>query len=1115
MSTLLEEINILVIEDNPGDFVLIQEYLHEEAERPEITHVSTFADAQEILKGSDVFDVILLDLTLPDASGESLVNDLVELSGEVPVIVLTGYENKEFGLKTLSLGIADYLLKDELNPFLLSKSISYNIERNRINRSLRESEKQYRDLFDLSPLPKWVYDVETLEFLDVNKQAIDHYGYSRDEFLSMTIKDICLQEDVPLLEQTLEDSLNTQKFYEGGIHRHQKNNGDIIQVDITSKMISYDNRQAKMVVANDITERLKTEKKLALSEKRFKSLVQEGSDLIAILDEEANYKYVAPSSKSVLGIADEEFVGTNALDYIHPDDKDRVASVIDSLGNEAGTEIKPFRFRDGDGNWRWIETTITNMLDNPAVEGLVANSRDVTESIKREQKLQESLDLYEYVTKATDDVVFDWDIVDDVLEWDDSFYEKFIYDIEKGEYTIDYWAQNVHPGDLDETKKSLNCVLNDPEKTKWEQEYRFEKKDGAYATVFERGFIIRDGDGNAVRMIGSLQDITERKEYEQKLEELALVASKTTDIIFMTDPNEQITWANNAFEQVLGYQFEEVVGKAPGNILIGPDNNQQKMNRISKAFKKRRPLQEVVLNYSKNGEKYWFDLTLDPIFDNKGDCEGFIGIQKDVTDQVERQKELRKSVERYEIVSKATSDTIWDLNLKTDINRYNSNIYDMFGYEKQEVENPVEWWRDKIHPEDRDIIITQMEHAIEANFDRFQMEYRFKCADGSYKYIFDRAFIVNDADGNPVRMIGAMQDVTQQREEQKWLKLFQSAIANTKESVAIIEGEPTELPGRQIIYVNQAFCEMTGYTMEEAKGETLQILNGSKTSQEKRNKLRDAMEQWEMCETEFINYRKDGEEFWIRVSMTPVEGANNSCFWVCIGRDITEEKQQENALRKSLEEKETLLLEIHHRVKNNLAVVSGMMQLQAFEEENIEFKQKLFDGVTRIQTMGNIHELLYQSESFTELAFHENLKKLTHQIIDTFSSNFSLETKFDLNEVNLNINQAIPCSLIANEVITNVLKHAFDDREKGQLMVSISEEDGMVYLSIKDDGQGFPPDFENLEETKSLGIKLIDTLSNQLEADYNYSSLGKGVGAEFTLEFKKAKVKGVGSAHLI
>jgi len=180
MSTLLEEINILVIEDNPGDFVLIQEYLHEEAERPEITHVSTFADAQEILKGSDVFDVILLDLTLPDASGESLVNDLVELSGEVPVIVLTGYENKEFGLKTLSLGIADYLLKDELNPFLLSKSISYNIERNRINRSLRESEKQYRALFDLSPLPKWVYDVETLEFLDVHKPAIDHYGYSRD-----------------------------------------------------------------------------------------------------------------------------------------------------------------------------------------------------------------------------------------------------------------------------------------------------------------------------------------------------------------------------------------------------------------------------------------------------------------------------------------------------------------------------------------------------------------------------------------------------------------------------------------------------------------------------------------------------------------------------------------------------------------------------------------------------------------------------------------------------------------------------------------------------------------------------------------------------------------------
>lgn len=285
MAVLETGIQILVIEESPEDYALIQEYLHEEAENPAIEHIKTYADAKHYLTQSHSYDVILLDLDLPDASGETLVKNIMEISGKVPVIVLTDYENKQFGLKTLNIGVADYLLKDELNPFLLSKSISYSIERNRINQSLRESEKQYRDLFDLSPLPKWVYDRETLKFLDVNQQAIDYYGYSRDEFLSMTIKDIRPQEEVPKLELALNEQLNSTGLYKSGIHRHQKKNGDLIHVDIRSKKIDYNNRKAKMVVANDVTEQKyyadleKLERdilgKNALGEYNFKTLIKE------------------------------------------------------------------------------------------------------------------------------------------------------------------------------------------------------------------------------------------------------------------------------------------------------------------------------------------------------------------------------------------------------------------------------------------------------------------------------------------------------------------------------------------------------------------------------------------------------------------------------------------------------------------------------------------------------------------------------------------------------------------------------------------------------------------------------------------------------------------------
>ncbi|NIT61996.1 MAG: PAS domain S-box protein, partial [Aliifodinibius sp.] len=221
------------------------------------------------------------------------------------------------------------------------------------------------------------------------------------------------------------------------------------------------------------------------------------------------------------------------------------------------------------------------------------------------------------------------------------------------------------------------------------------------------------------------------------------------------------------------------------------------------------------------------------------------------------------------------------------------------------------------------------------------------------------------------------------------------------------------------------------------------------------------MDSWESCDAEFINYKKDGEEFWIRVSMTPVQGPENSLYWVCVGRDITERKKDEKQLRKSLKEKETLLLEIHHRVKNNLAVVAGMMQLQAFDEDNQKFRERLFDSVARIQTMGSIHELLYQSESFSNLDFGDNLRKLVNNISETFQTDFELDVHFEVDSITLNINQAIPSSLIVNEVITNILKHAFeDDTQEGRITVSAREDNEAVTLSIKDNGKGIPPDFD-------------------------------------------------------
>lgn len=248
---------ILVIEDNPGDALLIQDYLQEMISSPKIQHAKNFLTAKKILEDADMqFDIVFLDLTLPDHSGEDLIKDVVVRSKESPVIVLTGLSDFEFSVRSIRLGISDYLLKDDLNPSVLHKSVLYNLERRKSVSELQESEKRYSDLFHLSPEPMWVYDLETYDFLDVNEAARQHYGYSEAEFLGMKITQIRPESEVQALINTIKTRSASPEKFSRGIYMHKKKNGEIITVDVHSNRITFKGRRAEVILANDITERL-------------------------------------------------------------------------------------------------------------------------------------------------------------------------------------------------------------------------------------------------------------------------------------------------------------------------------------------------------------------------------------------------------------------------------------------------------------------------------------------------------------------------------------------------------------------------------------------------------------------------------------------------------------------------------------------------------------------------------------------------------------------------------------------------------------------------------------------------------------------------------------------
>ncbi|MDP2415299.1 PAS domain S-box protein [Daejeonella sp.] len=248
---------VLVVEDNPGDLAIIEDFLTEQILNPFIAHASNFKQASEVLSAGDaLFDIILLDLTLPHKGGQDLVTDILEAASLIPIIILTGYADIDFSTKSISKGISDYLIKDDLNSTTLFKSIIYAIERSKASLQLKESEKRYSDLFHLSPQPMWIFDLESYRFLKVNDAAVRNYGYTKNEFLSMTIKDIRPEEDIPIVEEAVNFYKEFDKRFAKAVYRHKRKNGDIIYVEIQSDIFYFKNRKARLILANDITERV-------------------------------------------------------------------------------------------------------------------------------------------------------------------------------------------------------------------------------------------------------------------------------------------------------------------------------------------------------------------------------------------------------------------------------------------------------------------------------------------------------------------------------------------------------------------------------------------------------------------------------------------------------------------------------------------------------------------------------------------------------------------------------------------------------------------------------------------------------------------------------------------
>lgn len=278
MLSLSDNLNILVIEDNAIDFALLKRMLLSSN-----LNINTFYSADMISKAVTILNacdinLVLLDLSLVDTSGIESFIKIKFVTQKIPVIILTGLVDSQVAFDALKQGAQDYLIKGEFNTNTLVKSIQYSIERKNAEENLIVSKEMYRQMFYKNPFPAWIFDSKSMQILEVNDAAIEKYGYTRSEFLKVTIEDIHYAEDLPMLMLEVVRCDLAEKVA-GKIWKHKRQNGSIIIVEVTYYQVSYFGKLAMQAQINDVTEKVRLQNELKLKHMQLTAAVLNAQEM--------------------------------------------------------------------------------------------------------------------------------------------------------------------------------------------------------------------------------------------------------------------------------------------------------------------------------------------------------------------------------------------------------------------------------------------------------------------------------------------------------------------------------------------------------------------------------------------------------------------------------------------------------------------------------------------------------------------------------------------------------------------------------------------------------------------------------------------------------------------
>ncbi len=466
--------------------------------------------SQEELLGKTIYDVTHPDDVPPS---EAAIHQL--LAGEIQSFRFEKrYLHKQghsiWGLVNVSL------VRDAAGTprYFISQILDIN-ERRKAEDALRKSEERFRALVENAFDAVFVIGANR-RLIYASPSTTRVFGYETGKLVENDVHHYVHPDDQQAVDEFLADVAQTPVKLAIGDIRIRHRDGHWVWIEgIAQNLRENPHIGAVVVNAHDISERKQAEEALRARESRFRALMENSSDVVSLVTTAGDMLYVGPSINHLLGYDTDELVGRNGFDFIHSEDRERTRRLLTELGTTPGEMVTiPFRFRHKNGSWRWMESIFTNLLEEPSVAAIIVSSRDITDRRKAEILLRESEERFALAVAGANDGLWDWDLLADKFYASPRLRAILGFDEQEDIPRPEVLGLRIHPDDLErvttEFMKHINGIS-----ANYEAEYRQRHNDGTYRWVLARGLSVSDTSGKPYRIVGSLSDVTARKQAEE------------------------------------------------------------------------------------------------------------------------------------------------------------------------------------------------------------------------------------------------------------------------------------------------------------------------------------------------------------------------------------------------------------------------------------------------------------------------------------------------------------------------------------------------------------------------------------------------------------------------